>query len=124
MAYRARQEAFKWMERIQAAAGISSIVHRMNVRRSAATRDPEALSRFRRNAEDRFFEGLFDRRVPAALAFQAADSCKDLVATANKICRGRFDLLGYQDLNFGDPLDWHFDPISGRRAPFRLLPRG
>ncbi len=30
---------------------------------------------------------------------------------------GRFDLLGYQHLSFGDPIDWHLDPVHGRRAP-------
>lgn len=34
-----------------------------------------------------------------------------------KLCRRRFDLLGYQDLNFGDPIDWHLDPVHGKRAP-------
>ena len=40
-----------------------------------------------------------------------------LIASAEKIMEGRFDLLGYTDLNFGSPIDWHFDPTSGRRAP-------
>lgn len=34
-----------------------------------------------------------------------------------KICQHRFDLLGYTDLDFGTPIDWHFDPVHGRRAP-------
>ncbi|MEK7856524.1 MAG: hypothetical protein AAB288_10565, partial [Acidobacteriota bacterium] len=41
-----------------------------------------------------------------------------VVAAANKICSGRFDLLGYQGLDFGSPLpDWHFEPVSGKRSP-------
>jgi len=115
LACRAKQETFKWMERIQAGTKISTISRRLSARRPAE-RDLEALSRFLRNSEDRFFQGPFDPLLPAALAFQAADHCKDLVATANEICRGRFDLLGYRNLDFGDPPDWHFDPISERRA--------
>src|SRR5438445_12732334 len=42
----------------------------------------------------------------------------EVVETANAACRGRFDLLGYSRLSFGDPVDWQLDPISGRRAPF------
>jgi len=38
---------------------------------------------------------------------------------AAKIARHRFDLLGYRDLDFGDPIDWHFDPVHGKRAPRR-----
>jgi hypothetical protein len=46
-----------------------------------------------------------------------ADSTERIMSTANAICRGRFDLLGYRALHFGDPVDWHLDPISGLRAP-------
>jgi hypothetical protein len=38
-------------------------------------------------------------------------------AAAEKITHHRFDLLGYQDLDFGNPIDWHFDPVHQRRAP-------
>ncbi|HZQ95049.1 MAG TPA: alginate lyase family protein [Candidatus Sulfotelmatobacter sp.] len=41
----------------------------------------------------------------------------DIVARAEKICRHRFDLLGYEDLDFGAEIDWHLDPVHGRRAP-------
>jgi len=36
---------------------------------------------------------------------------------AEKICQHRFDLLGYKDLDFGTPIDWHFDPVHHKRAP-------
>jgi len=36
---------------------------------------------------------------------------------AERICQHRFDLLGYKDLDFGTPIDWHFDPVHGKRAP-------
>lgn len=41
------------------------------------------------------------------------------MAAADRISAGRFDLLGYTDLRFGDPIDWHLDPVSGIRAPLR-----
>jgi hypothetical protein len=48
------------------------------------------------------------------------------VARANSVRQKRFDLLGYRGLDFGDPIDWHLDPVAGRRAPFvhwgRLAP--
>jgi heparinase II/III-like protein len=40
-----------------------------------------------------------------------------IISTADAICRGRFGLLGYRNLDFGNPVDWHLDPIAGRRAP-------
>jgi hypothetical protein len=30
---------------------------------------------------------------------------------------GNFSLLGIQSLSFGKPIDWHLEPISGRRSP-------
>jgi hypothetical protein len=40
-----------------------------------------------------------------------------VIVAADRACRGTFDLLGYRDLHFGDPIDWSLDPVSGRRAP-------
>lgn len=68
-------------------------------------------------AAERFFAGasgvpsrtVLDARVPGARA--------QAIALAGDICQGRFDLLGYERLSFGDPIDWHLDPVSGRRAP-------
>ena len=28
-----------------------------------------------------------------------------------------FNLLGHRTLWFGDPIDWHLDPVRGKRAP-------
>jgi hypothetical protein len=41
----------------------------------------------------------------------------DSLAAAEKICQHRFDLLGYKDLDFGSPIDWHLDPVHHKRAP-------
>jgi heparinase II/III-like protein len=113
LAGRGRQEAFKWAERVASAAHIRSVT----LERSSE-RGPEALSRFARNCEERFFRGPSDPRLSAVLAIQAADHCRELVASADQICRARFDLLGYRALDFGHPPSWNLDPISGLRAPF------
>jgi len=36
---------------------------------------------------------------------------------ADKICNHRFDLLGYENLDYGDPIDWHLDAVHSKRAP-------
>ena len=36
---------------------------------------------------------------------------------AGRVIEGRFDLLGLRDLRFGVPVDWHLEPVSGKRAP-------
>jgi hypothetical protein len=40
-----------------------------------------------------------------------------LIARADRICSGRFDLLGLSNLSFGDPIDWSLEPVSGKRTP-------
>lgn len=56
--------------------------------------------------------------------------CQRLPEQANQIVRGaerlvqhRFDLLGYTDLSYGSPIDWHFDPVHGKRAPRKAFYR-
>src|SRR5205085_233956 len=40
-----------------------------------------------------------------------------IIERAERARRGRFDLLGLRDLSFGLPIDWHLEPLSGKRAP-------
>src|SRR5262245_22035070 len=39
------------------------------------------------------------------------------IAAAERICMARFDLLGFADLSFGQPIDWRLEPVSGKRTP-------
>jgi hypothetical protein len=43
-----------------------------------------------------------------------------IVAEADEICRHRFRLLGYRDLEYGAEIDWHLDVVHGLRSP--LIP--
>lgn len=40
-----------------------------------------------------------------------------LIERAERIVAGRFDLLGLRGLDFGDPVDWHLEPLAGKRTP-------
>jgi len=42
---------------------------------------------------------------------------EQIVRRADNICRHQFDLLGYEGLDYGDPIPWHLDPVHGKRAP-------
>lgn len=42
------------------------------------------------------------------------------VPLAEKILAGSYDLLGYRDLQFGSPPNWHLEPVSGKVSP--LIP--
>lgn len=123
LASRSRQEATKWFERIGAAKGAEEGArrrHLMAVMGALASRQPgdeleralgRTLARFNEESPGRFFIGAASKgSSPAARA--------QLVAAAGSITRKRFDLLGYRGLFFGDPIDWHLDPVSGRRTRF------
>ncbi|MGZ8829377.1 MAG: heparinase II/III domain-containing protein [Thermoanaerobaculia bacterium] len=101
---RSRRETFKWVDRIRRGGAADRALRPVG----------ESLSGFVRNCEEHFFQGPFDERVPDALTSRERE---ELLAIADRASRGRFDLLGYHDLDFGAPVDWHFDPVSGIRAP-------
>jgi hypothetical protein len=46
-----------------------------------------------------------------------------IVRQADKICRHQFDLLGYENLEYGNPIDWHLDLVHGKRAPKKAFYR-
>jgi len=63
--------------------------------------------------------------IVQAIQSHLPQQATSLVSRAEKICSHKFDLLGYRDLDFGDPIDWSLDPVSGRRAsnaPWRRVP--
>jgi hypothetical protein len=41
----------------------------------------------------------------------------NIVSNAKKILQHRFDLLGYENLDYGVEIDWHLDLIHGRTGP-------
>jgi hypothetical protein len=46
-----------------------------------------------------------------------------IVQQADQICNHRFDLLGYTDIDYGRPIDWHLDAVHGKRAPRKAFYR-
>src|SRR6185369_2471307 len=73
---------------------------------------------FRLTKQGGFFSGFLDREQTAsALRKRWEGFSRDVIDTANEISKGRFRLFGFQNLSFGNPIDWHFNPISGQRSP-------
>jgi hypothetical protein len=52
---------------------------------------------------------LLKQRLPSSLP--------GIMAGAERICRHHFDLLGYEDLDYGAEIDWHLDLVHGKRGP-------
>ncbi|MGH9838073.1 MAG: alginate lyase family protein [Blastocatellia bacterium] len=66
-----------------------------------------------------FLPPLADRRGIVEMMNRRFPVERDaIIASAEKSARGRLELLGHADLDFGHPIDWHLDPTSGQRAPF------
>lgn len=115
--FRAGQEIAKRLERSGVIGGLHNPGRLANGRKKAARRsqltEPEAP------AESCFFAGAVNRQTTALLDERIPAARERTLARAEEICRGRFSVLGYSSLFFGDPVDWHLDPVSGIRAPQR-----
>ncbi|MDQ3665640.1 MAG: heparinase II/III family protein [Acidobacteriota bacterium] len=77
------------------------------------------LEHFRARPSTRFFAAFANQQATIAeLRRRFGPGAEEkVVERANRIEKGRFDLLGLRDLYFGEPVDWHLEPISGKRAP-------
>jgi hypothetical protein len=60
------------------------------------------------------------QQVPGLVALlrqRMPHEANDIVCRAEKICAHRFDLLGYENLDYGLKIDWHLDRVHGKGAP-------
>lgn len=74
------------------------------------------LEHFRSPAK--FFAGFNDKQATLeTFKTRWPESCAAIVNDADEIGAGKFRLLGYDALSFGNPIDWHLEPVSNKRAP-------
>jgi hypothetical protein len=45
------------------------------------------------------------------------ETANQIIERAERICEHRFDLLGYDAVDYGTEIDWHCDRIHGKRTP-------
>src|SRR5688500_14620720 len=106
-------------------------LHELRVRAAqkiAALSERHGWSKLGRLPSDEEFAALFVHRdggseptffpsfkspetTAAALKSRWPTTAQRLREKADGICEGRFDLLGFTSLSFGDPIDWHFEPL-------------
>jgi hypothetical protein len=76
------------------------------------------LEQFRCRTSPAFFPSFTQRKqAQAELRHRFPEAESAVLERAEQITRGRFSLLGLNDIQYGDPIDWHLDPLSGERAP-------
>lgn len=65
-----------------------------------------------------FFPSLRDRETIIAMMQRRFPRERALlIERADRAINGSFDLLGLSDLDFGNPIDWRLEPLSGKRTP-------
>lgn len=133
LACRSRQEIYKWLERTGIAGHRVAPYHSLfieaesdpilaDVRRKLEQQDLAGVAQWLRDwfcetVVTRFFEGAVCAETPVRIGEYFRETLDQIVAAAEEARQGRFRLLGYPALSFGDPVDWHLDPLSGRTAP-------
>lgn len=79
------------------------------------------LEHFRTRERPRFFAAFNnpEETVEELRQRTGPQAEERVIERAERIIKGRFDLLGFHDLSFGEPVDWHLEPVAGKRAPLR-----
>jgi len=119
LACRSRQSTARLFDRVAPAFRPDGQPRRALPRLRGSGIETGLRANFAAAAPMRFFAGASDQAT-SSLAMQGFDeSSRATIAAADRVRAGCFDLLGYERLSFGDEIDWHRDPVSGRRAPDR-----
>jgi hypothetical protein len=112
---RARQQLAKWWDRTKPVSVDPAV---LVGRRAPALAEIDApASHVYQTLAQRFFPGPLDPRTVGVLSDCLPGVRADLVRVADGICQGRVSLLGYDEMNIAEPIDWHRDPVANRRVP-------
>lgn len=77
--------------------------------------------KFYQNSRTSFFSSFLNKQetIQAFKRNFGNDAEKLFMLKANKILDGRFDLLGLLNLDFGTPVDWHYEPLAEKQSPLK-----
>jgi len=95
------------------------LMHRMGVRNRAMRLNADSAVR----PGQFFFSGSEISQRAELLRKHLPNEAAEILREADEICGHRFRLLGYDKLDFtldhgsGRDIDWHLDPVHGKRAP-------
>lgn len=82
-----------------------------------ATFEPSALGTTPPSPPSFFFSPAEVPLLCSRLRERFPKETDQIVERAERICKHRFDLLGYRDIDYGEEIDWHCDRVHGKRAP-------
>ncbi len=76
------------------------------------------FEKFYEDAQFNFFPAFRQKKeILEIYESQFGASAKTFIEKAEKIVAGKFDLLGYRDLDFGTPVNWHYEPLADKHIP-------
>ncbi len=98
------------------------LVNVINSKAFATSKDygPKVLlDKFYSDSESSFFPSFcdIDETVRVLSSEFGKETCDHFIAQADKMIDGRYDLLGFRNLDFGQPVDWHLEPVSEKHSP-------
>ena len=109
-----------WSEqtRLPNDAAIFEMLKAIGTKRGSVSAE-SLLEHFRARTSTKFFAAFLNQQATIAdLRRRFGPGAQEkAVERANRIEKGRFDLLGLRDLYFGETVDWHLEPVSGKKAP-------
>ncbi|MGA2423810.1 MAG: alginate lyase family protein [Terriglobales bacterium] len=113
---RAGQEFHKQCDLLMHRLGVRNGTARLNVGSTAGSAADTVAQR-----GQFFFAGNEGSERAELLRKHLPSEAAEILREADEICDHRFRLLGYENLRFtldrGDEIDWHLDPVHGKRAP-------
>jgi hypothetical protein len=116
--YRGRQEARKLIERFSQPRDYHHPERLLRDQAPALATPQAALHFVRALGPARFFAGVGDPAIVLTLRDRMPDDYRRLLTAAADAVIGRhIDLLGYRAVPLGDGIEWHREPVSGRRSP-------
>lgn len=81
--------------------------------------EADHLNEFRQPSAQFFFS---PEEIPELVSFlkkRFATDVEQILERAERICRHRFDLLGYNGLEYGPRIDWHLEPVHGKHTALK-----
>ena len=79
------------------------------------------FEKFRDNADHGFFPSFAekDKTLEHFRHNFGEKSARFFIEKADRMIEGKFDLLGFLNLDFGAEVDWHYEPIADKRSPIK-----
>ena len=114
---RARQRIQTWLELFAGASRGEEPTDEALERAILGMRAGRGLESSKRGFVPAFAAFTAGRSIGVLAQQRFPEASTRVIARADRAVSDRFDIFGREGLSYGDPIDWHLDPLRGRRAP-------